>query len=57
MLITDERFFCEALKEDSAPALLGIGKNFKTNGLAAAEKQLCDFVRSFMRPADYFKIP
>ena len=57
MLITDEKFFCEALDEVDYPALAGIGANFKNNGLAAAEKQLCDFVRSFMRPDDYFKIP
>ena len=57
MLITDEKFFCEALDEVNYPALAGIGANFKNNGLAAAEKQLCDFVRSFMRPDDYFKIP
>lgn len=57
MLITDERFFCHALDENSDPALKGISDTYKEKGLDAAEKQLCDFVRSFMRPNDYFKIP
>ena len=57
MFITDEKFFCEALDTVNYPALSGIGETYKEKGLAAAEAQLCDFVRSFMRPEDYFKIP
>ena len=56
MLITDERFFCCELDESFA-GLEGIGVTFKEKGLAAAEKQLGDFVRANMRADDYFKTP
>jgi len=57
MLITDEKFFCEVLDTVNYPALAGIGDVYRNEGLAAAEKQLCDFVRDFMRPNEYFQIP
>ncbi len=56
MYITDDRFFYEEFSSDY-PALANIGQTYRENGLIAAEKQLADFVRGFMRPNDYFKIP
>ena len=56
MLITDEKFFCEELDE-SVPALSGIAENYRKNGLEAAEKQLADHIREFLRPDDYLKTP
>ena len=56
MYITDERFFCEEISGDY-PELASIAQTYRENGLEAAEKQLADFVRGFMRPDDYFKIP
>ncbi len=56
MLITDERFFCEELDE-SVSALKGIGENFKKNGLAAAEKQFSDCIRTMLLPDMYFRMP
>ena len=56
MLITDERFFCSELDE-SVPALKGIAENYRKNGLEAAEKQLAEHIRAFLRPDDYLKTP
>jgi len=56
MYISDKRFFCEELSSDY-PELKNIGETYLQNGLEAAEKQLADFVRGFMKPEDYFKIP
>ena len=56
MLISDEKFFCQELDRSYAQ-LKNIDVTFKEQGVAAAEAQLADFVRSFMRPDDYFKIP
>ena len=56
MYITDQKFFCEEILRDHA-ALADIDKTYLEKGLVAAEKQLADFVRGFMRPDDYFKIP
>ena len=56
MLITDERFFCEEL-DNTVQGLENIGENFKKNGLAAAERQLADYVRATLRPDMYFRIP
>ena len=56
MYITNDRFFCEEL-DKSYPELAHIGGTYREKGLEAAEKQFADFVRGFMRPDDYFKIP
>ncbi|MBQ9116584.1 MAG: alginate lyase family protein [Clostridia bacterium] len=56
MLITDEKFFCSEL-DTSVEGLNGIDNTYRTDGLAAAEKQLADFVRANMRSEDYFKTP
>ena len=56
MYITNDRFFCEELSSEY-PELKHIGTTYREKGLEAAEKQLADFVRGFMRPEDYFKIP
>ena len=47
MLITDEKFFCEEL-DSSIPALSDITDTYKTKGLAAAEKQFCDYLRNIL---------
>ena len=56
MLISDEKFFCEEL-DTSVKGLEGIDVTFRENGLAAAEKQLADHIRKFLRPDDYLKTP
>ena len=56
MFTTDEKLFCEKLNT-SLPGLEGIDVTFKEKGLAAAEKQLADYIRATLRPQDYFKIP
>ena len=56
MLITDERFFCEEL-DPTVKGLEGIDVTFREKGLCAAEKQLADFIRGFLRPDDYLKTP
>ena len=56
MLITDERFFCYEL-DNTVSGLENIGENFKKNGLAAAEKQLADYIKASLRPDMYFRIP
>ena len=56
MFITDEKFFCSELDENVS-GLDGIGEVFKTQGLAAAEKMLADYVRENVRSEDYFKTP
>ena len=56
MFITDEKFFCEEI-DTSIPELSNIADTFKNDGLAAAEKQLCDYVRKVLRPDMYFRIP
>ena len=56
MLITDEKFFCEEL-DTSVKGLEGIDVTFREKGLAAAEKQLAQFVRANVRADDYFKTP
>ena len=56
MYITDERFFCEEL-DLTVQGLNGIDSVYKEQGLDAAEKQFADFVRGFLTPEKYFKIP
>ena len=56
MYVTDERFFCEEI-DQSVKGLEGIGDRFKTEGLSAAEKQFADFIRGFLTPEKYFRIP
>lgn len=56
MYITDERFFCSELSSEY-PGLSEIGRTYTEKGVKAAEKELADFVRSFIKPDDYFKIP
>ncbi len=56
MLITDEKFFCETL-DSSIPALSDIADTYKNKGLAAAEKQLANYVRDVLDPETYFKLP
>ncbi len=56
MFTTDEILFCEKL-DRSIPRLADIDVTYKEKGLAAAEKQLADYVRESLRPQDYFKIP
>lgn len=56
MFISDEQFFCEEI-DTSIPELENIGETFKEKGLAAAEKQLSDYVRAVLKPEKYFRIP
>ena len=56
MFISDEKFFCEEINT-AIPELNSIGDTFKNKGLAAAEKQLCDYVRKSLNPDMYFRIP
>lgn len=56
MFISDEQLFCEEL-DTSIPELENIGETFKEKGLAAAEKQLSDYVRAVLKPDKYFRIP
>ncbi|MBQ9116587.1 MAG: alginate lyase family protein [Clostridia bacterium] len=56
MYVTDERFFCEEL-DRSVPGLEGIDLVFRNQGIEAAEKQFADFVRGFLTPEKYFRIP
>ena len=56
MFISDERFFLEEL-DTTIPELSNIGETFKTKGLEAAEKQLCDYIRGALKPDMYFRIP
>lgn len=50
---TDAELFCTLLDTTYA-GLEGIDKTFRENGLEAAEKQLGDFVRGFLKPEKYF---
>ncbi len=52
MLITDERFYCFEL-DSGFEGLEGIGDTFKSEGVAAAEKQLAAMVRRVVRAEDY----
>ena len=56
MLTTYEKLFCEAL-DHSIPALADIDVTFRERGVNAAEKQLADYIRAFLRVEDYFTIP
>lgn len=56
MLTTCENLFCEAL-DTSIPALSDIALTFREKGVAAAERQLADYVRSSLRTEDYFTVP
>jgi len=56
MYVTTERFFCEELNT-SVPGLEGIDQVFRNEGTAAAEKQFADFIRGYLKPEMYFRIP
>ncbi|MBE6609611.1 MAG: hypothetical protein E7634_02965 [Ruminococcaceae bacterium] len=56
MFITDEKFFCEKL-DRTIPELSGIDVTYREKGLEAAEKQLADFIRGYLQPEKYFRIP
>lgn len=56
MFITDEKFFCEKL-DRTIPALADIDKTYIEKGLEAAEKQFADFIRGYLQPEKYFRIP
>ena len=56
MFLTEEKFFCEML-DTSVKGLEGIDKVFKEQGLAAAEKQFGDFIRAYLQPDKYFRMP
>ena len=56
MYISDERFFCEEL-DLSIEGLKGIDLTFKEKGTEAAEKQLADFIRGYLKPEMYFRMP
>ncbi len=53
MITTDESFFCESLNK-SIPELSDIDKTYKKKGLAFAEKQFADYVRTVLNPEKYF---
>ncbi len=55
MLTTYEKLFCEAL-DTSIPALADIDVTFRSEGVAAAEKQLADYLRVSLRVEDYFSM-
>ena len=56
MLITDERFYLEEL-DGGIAGLADIGVTYREKGVAAAEKQLADYVRFALQPDKYFQIP
>ena len=56
MYISDERFFCSEL-DTSIDGLKGIDTLFKDKGTEAAEKQFADFIRGYLKPDMYFRIP
>ena len=56
MLTTNEVLFCQAL-DTTIPELSDIDMTYHQKGLAAAERQLADYIRKTLRPDDYFKIP
>ena len=56
MFITDKRFFCEEINT-GIPELRDIAHTYENRGLAAAEKQLADYVRRTAEPDVYFGIP
>ena len=56
MLITDEKFFCEKL-DRTIPALSDIDVTYKEKGLDTAEKQFADFIRGYLQPEKYFRMP
>lgn len=56
MMLTDEKFFCEKLNK-SLEGLEGIDKTYTEKGLAAAEKQFGDFIRGYLKPEKYFRMP
>ena len=56
MFITDKKFFCEEINTD-IPELRNIAFTYENKGLAAAEKQLADYVRQAATPGAYFRVP
>ena len=56
MLITDERFFCEEL-DLGIKGLEGIDVTFKEKGLEAAEAQFAKFIKGYLKPDMYFRMP
>ena len=56
MYISDERFFCSEL-DLTIDGLGGIDVTFKEKGLEAAEAQFGDFIRGYLKPEMYFRMP
>ena len=56
MYISDERFFCSEL-DLTIDGLCGIDVTFKEKGLEAAEAQFGDFIRGYLKPEKYFRMP
>jgi hypothetical protein len=56
MFITDEKFFCEKL-DRTIPALSDIDVTYREKGLPAAEQQFADFIRGYLQPEKYFRMP
>ena len=56
MLTTYEKLFCQML-DTSIPALAGIDTTWREQGVAAAERQLADYIRRSLPLKAYFTIP
>ena len=56
MLTTYEKLFCQML-DTSIPALAGIDTTWREQGVAAAERQLADYIRRALPLKNYFTIP